>query len=150
MPKFDMKNDIQVAVAISAALSGATPSKGNIVDLQGYEAATLVLLNNAVTDAGTAAGFAYEVQESDTTVDTDFTAVANEDLVGLESALTVTSDSADNVINGIIGYIGNKRYARVVATGTSGTDALVSGVWIKGRPYIKPPATSTAAPIAAT
>lgn len=149
MAKYDMKNDIQVAIAISATLSGATPSKGNIIDMQGFEAATLVLLNNVVTDAGTASGFSYEVQESDTTADAAFTAVADADLVGLESALTVTDDAADNVINGTIGYVGDKRYIRVVCTGTTGTSALVSGVWIKGKPYIMPPA-ATASPIAAT
>lgn len=150
MAKFDVKNDMQVALAISATLSGSTPSKGNIIDMQGFEAATLVLLNNVVTDAGDASGFAYEVQESDSKADASFTAVANEDLVGAESALTVTSDSADNVINGTIGYVGNKQYVRVVATGTTGTNALVSGVWIKSRPHIRPVASFTAAPIAAT
>lgn len=150
MAKVDMKNNVQVAIAISTALSGTTPSKGNIVNLDGFESATLVLLNNVITDAGTASGFAYEVQESDTTADGDFTAVANADLVGLESALTVTSDSADNIINGSIGYIGAKKYVRVVATGTTGTDGLVSGVWVLGNPVIKPVASATAAAIAAT
>jgi len=149
MAKVDMKNNVQVALAISATLSGVTPAKGNIVDLQGFQSATLVLTNGTITDAGTASGFAYEVQESDTTVDGAFTAVADADLLGLESALTVTDDAADNVINGSIGYVGAKRYVRVVATGTTNTAAVVSGAWVKGTP-VSAAVTATAAAIAAT
>lgn len=149
MAKVDMKNNTQVALAISATLSGTTPAKGNIVDLQGFEAATLYLLNGTVTDAGTASGISFEVQESDTTADSAFTAVSNDDLVGLESALTITSDTADNVINGSIGYVGAKRYIRVVATGTAATDAYVAGVWVKGAAHLAA-VTATAAAISAT
>ena len=150
MAKFDMKSDTQVAVGLIATLSGTTPSKGNIVDLSGYEAATFLVCTGTVTDAGDANGFSFEVQESDTTADVAFTAVANEDLVGLESALTVTSDTADGVAVGSIGYVGAKRYIRIVATGTTGTNAAVNVVVAKQRPMIGAATPTYAANIAAT
>jgi hypothetical protein len=149
MAKFDERNNAEYALGISATLSGTTASAGNIVDLQGFEAATLVLNTGTVTDAGTASGFAFEVQESDDTADANFTAVVDADLLGAESDLTVTSDDADNELIGSIGYVGNKRYIRVVATGTTGTDADVHGTWTKRRGAVQGTATN-AADIAAT
>lgn len=149
MSKFDMKSNTQIAKAIQATLSGTTPSKGNIIDLTGFEACTFAFFTGTVTDAGTASGFATEIQESDTTVDGAFTAVADADLVGLESALTVTSDAADGVPVGTIGYVGNKKYVRAVVTGTTLTDAVINGVAILQKALINPPAT-TQANIAAT
>jgi hypothetical protein len=66
------------------------------------------------------------VQESDTTAAADATAVADADLIGTEAALTVTADTDDNKLIGSIGYRGSKRYVRIVATGTAGTDAAVT------------------------
>lgn len=146
---FDLKSDVQAAVAIGATLSGTTPSKGNIVDMQGFRSLTFALQTGAVTDAGTTAGFGFEVQESDNTADAAFTAVADADLIGLESALTVTSDTHDNKPIGTIGYRGIKRYVRIVATGTTATDAVVFGQAIKGHPLVGP-CTATADNIAAT
>ena len=126
MAKFDMRNPASPALALSATLSGTTPEKGGLIDMQGWEALTLTVSTGTVTDAGTASGFAFEVQESDTTADGDFTAVADADLIGTEAALTVTSDDADHDLIGTIGYRGQKRYVRIVATGTTGTDATVT------------------------
>ena len=148
MPKFDTRSDNQVAVGLIATLSGTTPSKGNIVDMDGFDGVTFHVATGVVTVAGTA-GFAFEVQESDTTADTAFTAVADADLVGLESALTVTADADDGKAIGNIGYIGSKRYTRIVATGTTNTNAAVAVLAVKGRPYIGP-VTANAANIAAT
>lgn len=149
MTQRDLKHHLQIANGINATLSGTTPSAGNIIDLQGVESATFCFFTGTVTDAGTAAGFSVAVQESDTTAAADFTAVADIDLLGLESDLTVTLDTADDDPIGTIGYVGSKRYIRVVATGTTGTDAAVYGVWLKSHASIKPP-TVTAADIAAT
>lgn len=149
MAIFDERNNAEYAKGLSATLSGATPAKGNIVDMQGWGALTFVVQTGTVTDAGTASGFSFEVQESDTTADADFTAVANADLIGLESALTVTSDTADDDIIGSIGYVGSKRYVRIVATGTTGTDAYVAAVAIKRRGASMGEAT-VAADVAAT
>ena len=126
MAKFDMRNNAEYGLALSATLSGVTPAAGAWIDMQGWEALTFVVSTGTVTDAGTASGFAFEVQESDTTAAADATAVADADLVGTEAALTVTDDTADNDLIGSIGYIGGKRYVRIVATGTTGTNAVVT------------------------
>ncbi len=149
MPHNDLRTNLVAAKGISATLSGTTPAKGNIVDLRGIKSATFVEQTGTVTDAGTASGFSTEIQESDTTVDGDFTAVADADLIGLESELTVTSDSADDDIIGSIGYRGTKRYVRAVVTGTTGSNAVVNGVWIL-EPELRKPAAYIAADVAAT
>ena len=149
MAKFDERNNAEYAKGLSATLSGTTPAKGNIINMQGFEALTFVVQTGTVTDAGTASGFAFEVQESDTTADADFTAVADADLIGLESELTVTLDTADDDIIGSIGYVGSKQYVRIVATGTTGTAAYVAAIAIKRRPALAGTA-AIAADIAAT
>ena len=149
MAKFDERNNAEYAIGLSATLSGTTPAAGNIIDMQGWESLTYTVSTGTVTDAGTAAGFAYEVQESDTTADADFTAVADADLLGAESDLTVTADTADNDFIGTIGYIGSKRYSRIVATGTTGTNAATTVHAIKRRGAVMGTAT-VAAEIAAT
>ncbi len=122
----DERNNAEYALALSATLSGATPAKGTLIDMQGFDAVTFVVATATVTDAGDATGFSFEVQECDTTADTSFTAVADADLIGLESALKVTADANDDKLIGSIGYIGEKRYVRIVATGSTGTNAVVS------------------------
>jgi hypothetical protein len=126
MAKFDMRNNAEFGLGLSATLAGTTPAAGDWIDMQGWEALTFSVSTGTVTDAGTTAGFSFEVQEGDTTVADDATAVADADLVGTEAALTVTSDTADDTLIGSIGYIGQKRYVRIVATGTTGTDAAVT------------------------
>lgn len=123
---FDERNNAEYGLALSATLAGATPAAGDWIDMQGWQSLTLTVSTGDVSDAGTASGFSFEVQESDTTAAADATAVADADLIGLESALTVTSDDADRDLIGTIGYRGAKRYVRVVATGTTGTDAEVA------------------------
>lgn len=145
----DMRSETTVAFGISATLSGATPAKGNIVDRTDYKCATFAYQTGVVTDAGDATGFTVEIQESDTTADTDFTAVANADLIGLETELTVTADADDSKAIGCLGYKGNKKYVRAVVTGSTGSNAIVNGMWILQGPRYSPKGTA-AANIAAT
>jgi len=126
MASFDMRNNAEYGLALSATLSGVTPAAGDWIDMQGWEAVTFSVSTGTVTDAGTTSGFSFEVQESDTTAAADATAVADADLIGTEAALTVTDDDDDDTFVGTIGYRGNSRYVRIVATGTTGTDAAVS------------------------
>lgn len=146
MALYDLKSDLTIAVGVNATLSGATPAAGNIVDLQGYAACAFAFFTGAVTDAGTTAGFTIKLQESDTTADSDFGDVATADHTG---TLTVTSDDDDTVPVGLIGYTGQKRYVRAVVTGTTGTNAVISGVAVLGKADYGP-ADDVAANIAAT
>lgn len=126
MAKFDKRNNAEYGVALSATLSGTTKAEGDWIDMQGWEALTFTVSTGTVTDAGTASGFSFQVEEGDDTTDAGATAVADADLIGVESDLTVTSDDDDNVFVGSIGYRGDKRYVRMTAVGTTGTDAAVT------------------------
>ena len=116
------------------ALSGTTPAASSFVDMRDFGACTIVLVNNTVTAAG-ASGFAATVQHSDTTAAADAAAIAATDSVNGDTAITVTSDTADNAVAGGIGYKGSKRYARVNVVGSSGTDASVSVVAVLNKPH---------------
>lgn len=148
MAQRDGKNELQLVHLGNLTLSGTSPAASAWVDTRGFDKVTLVPVANTITDAGTADGFSFEVQESDTTAAADATAVADAALIGTEAALTVTSDTADNSVAGGIGYVGSQRYVRIVATGTTGTDADVSVVAVLGDASYEPRAfvgTSVAA-----
>ena len=147
MAQEDKRTEKQLALAISATLSGTTASNGNVVDMDGFEAVTFCFATGTVTAAGTA-GFTIKLQHSDTVVGTDFADVTlASDQLGAN--LTVTSNDDDNVPVGMIGYVGNKRYVRCVATGTTNTNAVINGVAVKECARYEPPVT-VAANIAAT
>lgn len=146
MALFDIMSDLTAAVGINATLSGTNAEEGNVVDLKGYDAVTFMFITGTVTDAGTADGFTIKLQESDTTADADFTDVAAADHSG---TLAVTDDTDDTVPIGQIKYTGGKRYVRAVATGTTGTDATVSGIAVLGKAHYGP-ADATLANVAAT
>lgn len=134
MPNRDMKSNMQVVHLGNLSLSGATPASSSWVDTRGFDSCTFVVVNNTVTDAGTAAGFSFVVQEGSSSAGSGAAAVDDDELIGSESDLTVTADGADDAIAGTIGYVGGERYARLTATGTTGTNADVSviAVLIKG------------------
>jgi hypothetical protein len=149
MAQRDGKSELQLVHLGNLTLSGTTPAASAWVDTRGFDKVTLVPVANTIADAGTASGFSFEVQESNTTAAADATAVADAELNGAESDLTVTSDDADNTVIGGIGYVGSKRYVRLVATGTTGTNADVSVIAVNGDATIEPP-TFVGTSVAAT
>jgi len=131
MPNRDMKSNMQVVHLGNLTMSGTASAASAWVDVQGFDSCTLMVVNNTVTDAGTVvAGIGFEVQESDTTAAADATAVSDDELIGLEADLSVLTDGADDAIAGLIGYVGNSRYVRINATGSTATDADLSVVAI--------------------
>lgn len=134
----DMISNTQMVHLGNLALSGTTPATSSYVDLAGYGACTIVVVNNTVTDAGTASGFTATLQESADTTAAAASTVATGDTVGGANTITVTSDSADDAIAGGIGYKGNERYVGVSVTGTTGTNADVSVYACLGKPEQAP------------
>jgi len=121
------------------ALSGTTPAASAWVDLKGYDETSIVMVNNTVTDAGTAAGFTASAQYGDDTTAAGAAAIGTDDSVdGSTITIAVTSDTADNAVAGAIGYVGNARYLRLNVVGTTGTDADVSVYAVLGGAHRRP------------
>ena len=132
MAKFDDRNGKEYGLALSATLSGTTKAEGDWIDMQGFESLTFTVSAGTITDAGTSAGFSFQVEEGDDTTDAGAAAVADANLIGTEAALTVTADDADDTFIGTIAYNGDSRFVRLTAVGTTGTDAYVVAHAIKG------------------
>ncbi len=107
----------------------AATIKGVAVDLKGFNEAELIVNSGAIAGSG---DFTAKVQESNTTTDADFTDVAASNLLGTLPA-SLTADAAFRV-----GYIGSKRYVRVVLTKNSGTSIAAGAVVVKGAPALAP------------
>lgn len=137
----DMASGNEYIVALSDVLSGTTASTGDWIDMQGFDALTLVFQTAAVTDAGDASGFTFSIEEGDTTADADATAIAAADYTLSVGSLTVTDDADDNKSVGVVIYRGTKRYVRVAGTGTTGTNARVLVTAILGKAAVQGAAT---------
>lgn len=134
MAQRGMKANLQMVHLGKLTLSGTTPAASAWVDTRGFNACTMVLKTNTVTDAGTASGFSTEMQDGADTTAAGAAAVADSEMNGTESDLTVTSDGDDDKVIGALDYTGSKRYVRFNVTGTSGTNAEVEVYALLGEP----------------
>lgn len=131
----DMFHNKTVTHLGNVAVSGATPATSAYVDTRGFDGLTLVVVNNTVTDAGTAAGFTVTLQESEDTTAAGADTVAAANTVDGNNTVVVTSDSADDAIAGGFGYKGNARYVGISVTGTTGSDADISIIAVQNKPH---------------
>lgn len=131
----DMLSNKQVVNLGTLSLSGTTPAASAWVDTRGFDAATIVLVNNTITDAGDANGFTATCQHADDTAAASAAAIAAADSVTGATSIQVTSDAADDVVAGGIGYKGSKRYVRLNVVGTTGTSAGVTVMAILNMPH---------------
>lgn len=131
----DLMNQIHIKRAISpVSVADNTAQTGEVVDLQGYDSCTFVIATGSIGDAD--ATFAVEVQECDTSGGT-YTAVADANLVGTEALAGFQFDD-DNECRKI-GYIGSKRYVKLVITpAANASAALFSAVAVLGHPNRAP------------
>lgn len=124
----DISHNIGVKNALSPAVQAAT-IKGTAIDTAGFNSVAFVVNTGAIVSAG---DFTATLQESDTTTDGDFTNVTAVDQTGAFPA----SLAADSSVKA--GYIGNKRYVRVVLTKNSGTSIAAGAVAVLGHAADRP------------
>lgn len=121
----DLYHDISLAQSVKPAAYTASVDGGG-VDLAGYEGATVLVVPGTKTD-GT---HTPKLQESDD--DNTYTDVAAGDLLG--SFSVVASETPQ-----VVGYIGIKKYIRVVVTVSGATTGAIYGAYIlKGYPRHAP------------
>lgn len=136
----DLVTNMQAVHLGNVTVSGTTPAVSAYVDLQGIGACTIMVINNTVTDAGTASGFTVTLQESTDTAAASASTVTVADTVGGAATIVVTSDSSDNTVSGALGYLGNERYVGITVTGTTGSDADITVIALLGKPAQTPAA----------
>lgn len=124
----DISHNLGVKNALSPAVQAAT-IKGNAIDTNGFNSVAFVVNTGAIVSAG---DFTAAMQHSDTTTDGDFSNVAAADQTGSFGA----SLEADATVKA--GYIGNKRYARVVLTKNGGTSIAAGAVAVLGHAADRP------------
>ena len=130
----DSINNMQAVFLGTVTVSGTTAAASSWVDTRGYDACTLLLKTNTVTNAGTAEGFTVTAQHGDDSTASGADVIDAADSVKGAISLTVTSDGDDDKLIGGIGYIGNKRYLRMNAVGTTASDATVDVYAMLGEP----------------
>jgi len=130
----DMHNNISVLHAITPQAVGTSGIAGGklsgALDRRGFESVEFVYSSGA--SASAADTITPVVYEGDTT-NGSFTSVASADLLGAETALTLTAAKT-----GRVGYNGNKRYLKIRLYGTGTATAVVAASAILGKPAIAP------------
>jgi hypothetical protein len=101
---------------------------GQIIDHQGFDAATYILLTGALTDA--TATFAVLLEESDNSDMSSANDVADGDMVSQTRGTAAETAAAftfadDNEVRSL-GYIGSKRYTRLTVTPATNDDGDIN------------------------
>lgn len=132
----DLCNLIHPVRAISpVSVADNTAAVSQIIDRRGFESLTFVIATGSVADAD--ATFTVLVEDGDAANLSDAAAVADAFLIGTEALAGFQFDDDNETRK--IGYIGNKRYARLTITpANNASAALISAVAILGHPAIAP------------
>ena len=137
----DLSNNISPAVSLAAAVRSAA-ANGTGVDLQGYESATVLVDVGAEGDTlSSSVHFEVSLEESDD--NSTFTDVAQASIIdgtiasgGIFLKLDGTTGGDPDATGGIfrVGYVGNKRYIRVVLakTGTHSNGTPIGAMVVRG------------------
>jgi len=127
----DLKSNIAVALALSPAVQAATKSDATIIDLQGCNSAAVIINTGAIVSAG---DYTVSLMHGDASDLTGGAAATGDDLIG-EFPASLAADSSY-----CVGYVGGKRYVRVVITKNSGTSIAAGAVVVKGDLALAPSA----------
>ena len=124
----DSFSNTGLALALSPAVQAASVN-GLAVDLKDFASALVVVSTGALVGAG---DFGAKLQHSDTSTSGDFVDVPAAD-VKSNAPATLVADGTSK-----LGYIGKKRFIRVVLTKAGGTSIAAGAVVIKGTPALAP------------
>ncbi len=120
----DLVSNVSVRESIRPAVATGSVT-GEVVDTRGYRSAAILVATGALAGSGDQTP---KLQHSHTTTGGDFEDVDEADLQGAFPA-TLAANSTYKV-----GYVGDRRYLRVVVTHNDGTSVARSAVVVLGDP----------------
>lgn len=112
----DLYHNIAVVQLLSPTDITTNDTYSSIVDLQDFEACDIIVNLGVCTGATVNTYVTPILQESDSLNEADFGAVSSSDYIG---GLTKVDDLAEDNTVQHVGYIGSKRYLRVLMDVTS-------------------------------
>ncbi len=133
----DLLNDIHPVRALSpsAGPSDNTAQVSQIIDVQGYNSLTFLILTGTLADAD--ATFTTLVEHGDQANLSDAAAVSDDNLIGTEALASFTFADDNKVFK--IGYRGSKRYVRLTITPVNNAGAApMSVIALLGHPALRP------------
>lgn len=131
----DLKDNVKVVAMIHPASYTGTVADGEIIDLQGYDSCVVCVQTGVVATADGSNYFTFTISEGDDPALGDAaTATAIQG-----SFAVLNSTTADDVqVLSKVGYVGTKRYIRLVATETETASAIFSGFAVLGSARVAP------------
>ena len=112
-----------------------TAQVGSIIDRQGYDSLTYLIVTGTLADAD--ATFTVLLEEGDQANLSDAAAVDDKDLIGTEALASF--NYADDAETRKLGYKGNKRYTRLTITPANNAgNAPVAAIALLGHPALAP------------
>lgn len=138
----DMANNIQLKRVLSpTSVADNTAQVGQIIDRQGYDSLTYLILTGSIADAD--ATFAVLLEHGDAANLSDAAAVADADMISQASGTAPETAAGfqfddDNEVRKV-GYVGSKRYTRLTITpAANASAALLAAVAVLGDPATAP------------
>lgn len=133
----DSLDGFKVTSAFNYASNTGTANGTNIIDMQGFGAITFVIQLATVTTADADNYFTFTIQAGDASDLSDgATVTAATGLIGSNLVVNDTTGLSNKV--GMMGYVGGKRYVRLVATETGTASAAFSAVAVQSMPHVQP------------
>ncbi|MCS0808682.1 hypothetical protein NX774_12200 [Massilia agilis] len=138
----DLMNLISPKLAIApVSVPDNTAQVGQVIDRQGFDSLTYVIVSGALVDAD--ATFTTLLEEGDQANMSDAAAVADADLIGTEALASFTFADDNKCFK--LGYKGAKRYTRLTITPANNASAgLISAIAVLGFPALAPTANPPA------
>lgn len=137
----DLINNILVKRVLSpVSVADTTAQVGQVIDIQGYDSATFIILTGSIADAD--ATFTVLLEESDAS-GSGFAAVADGHMLSQTSGTAAETAAAfqfddDNEVRKLA-YVGSKRYLRLTITPVGNASAaLIAATAILGNPGLAP------------
>jgi hypothetical protein len=121
----DTLDNTKVTSAFNYAARTASANGTNIIDMRGFGSATFVVQLATVTTADSSNFFTFTIEHGDDSSLSDAATVTA--ALGLLGTNLVINDSAtQSNMRGMMGYVGGKRYLRLVGTETGTASAAWS------------------------
>lgn len=138
----DLRNHLTLCHMIDPQDIGSTDTVSNILDLQNADSNVIMAIVGAITGISGSNYLTPTLQESTTTVGTDFSDVGSSDIIG---SFTKIDASDEDQTTQIVQYTGSERYVRINFECTGSASAtLIAAVGLLGNIRHSPTATVTA------